>query len=214
MSCVTTGGPDKDQGAALKTNWENLGGAHRGRRQPSSQDPWRWNPSGLRGAPATRKDSEPDQEWAEQDDGPETTANEPHSRKSGDCEPQGRAVLLGSLPLQLSLPNEISCVVSTCVSWDNSFLRVRQEPILGPWKGPPSYNDGMKMKILRLLPKFGLRWPLPNRSVETEFWVKEKKVTLLLCQAKEATEANALKAVPPTPLGEIRRWCYSLGSGK
>jgi len=30
---------------------------------------------------------------------------------------------------------KISCFVSTCVSLDNSFLSVRQEPSFGPWKG-------------------------------------------------------------------------------
>ena len=34
-------------------------------------------------------------------------------------------------------PNKISCFVSTCVSSDNSFPSVRQEPSLGPWKGSP-----------------------------------------------------------------------------
>ena len=36
---------------------------------------------------------------------------------------------------QAPLPNEVSCSVSTCVSSDNSFLNVRREPTLGPWKG-------------------------------------------------------------------------------
>ena len=49
------------------------------------------------------------------------------------------AVLLGFLTLLLStrvpFPNKISCFVSTCVSSDNSFPSVRQEPGFGPWKG-------------------------------------------------------------------------------
>ena len=56
-------------------------------------------------------------------------------------QPRGRAVLLGSLTLLLSnqvpFPNKISCFVSTCVSSDNSFPSVRQEPSFGPWKGSP-----------------------------------------------------------------------------
>ena len=32
-------------------------------------------------------------------------------------------------------PNKISCFVSTCVSSDNSFPSVRQEPTCGPQKG-------------------------------------------------------------------------------
>ena len=59
--------------------------------------------------------------------------------KTRDCKPYGRAVLLGSLTLLLSarvpFPNKISCFVSTCVSSDNSFPSVRQEPGFRPWKG-------------------------------------------------------------------------------
>ena len=58
--------------------------------------------------------------------------------KTPDCEPHGRAVL-GSLTLLLStrvlFPNKISCFVSTCVSSDNSFPSVGQEPSFGPQKG-------------------------------------------------------------------------------
>ena len=39
-----------------------------------------------------------------------------------------------------------------------------------------------------LLPKLSLCPLLPNGNVKTEFWVKEKKIALLLCQAKRATE--------------------------
>ena len=59
--------------------------------------------------------------------------------KTRDCEPRGRAVLLGSLTLLLStqvpFPHKIYCFVSTCVSSDNSFPSVRQEPALGAQKG-------------------------------------------------------------------------------
>ena len=48
-------------------------------------------------------------------------------------------VVLGSLTLLLStwvpFPNKVSCFIRTCVSSDNSFLSVRQEPSFGPWKG-------------------------------------------------------------------------------
>ena len=36
-----------------------------------------------------------------------------------------------------ALPNGVSYFVSTCVSSDNSFPSVRQEPGFGPWKGSP-----------------------------------------------------------------------------
>ena len=65
----------------------------------------------------------------------------PHHHKTWDYKPHGRAVLLGSLTLLLSIqapfPNKISCFVSMCVSWDSSFLSVRQEPSFGPWMGSP-----------------------------------------------------------------------------
>ena len=51
------------------------------------------------------------------------------------------STFLGSLTLLLStrvpFPNKISCFDSTCVSMDNSFPSVRQEPNFGPWKGFP-----------------------------------------------------------------------------
>ena len=76
-----------------------------------------------------------------QNDWPETTWKLILSQKNKDCESWGRAVLLGSQTLLLSawvpLPNKVSYLVSTCVSSDNSFPRVRQEPALRPWKGSP-----------------------------------------------------------------------------
>ena len=35
----------------------------------------------------------------------------------------------------MPFPNKVSCFVSICVSSDNSFPIVRQEPSFGPWKG-------------------------------------------------------------------------------
>ena len=40
-------------------------------------------------------------------------------------------------PPGCSFPIKISCFVSRCVSSDNSFPSVRQEPSFGPWKGSP-----------------------------------------------------------------------------
>ena len=65
----------------------------------------------------------------------------PHHHKTRHCESRSRAVLLGSLTLLLStqvpIPNKISRFVRTCVSSDNSFPSVRQEPSFGPWKESP-----------------------------------------------------------------------------
>ena len=50
------------------------------------------------------------------------------------------AILLFSsllLSTRVPFPNKISCFVSTCVSSDNSFPSVRQEPSFRPWKGSP-----------------------------------------------------------------------------
>ena len=67
--------------------------------------------------------------------------NKPHYHKTRDCEPCGRAVLLGSITLLLyalaPFLNKVSCFVSMRVSSDNSFPSVRQEPTLRPWKGSP-----------------------------------------------------------------------------
>ena len=73
--------------------------------------------------------------------GQKQPGNKSHHHKTRDCEPHGRAVLLGSLTLLLCtrvpFTNKVSCFVSTCVSLDNSFPSVRQEPSFGPWKGSP-----------------------------------------------------------------------------
>ena len=44
----------------------------------------------------------------------------------------------------MPFPNKISCFVSTCVSSDNSFPIVRQEPSFGPWKGFPFLQQILK----------------------------------------------------------------------
>ena len=95
----------------------------------TSQNP-QWHPSWLSNACTTRRD--PESEWLARDN------LETHS-VSIKPEPHGQAVLLGSLTLlfyaQAPLPKKVSWFVSSCVSLDNSFLSVRQEPTLRPWKG-------------------------------------------------------------------------------
>ena len=46
---------------------------------------------------------------------------------------------------RVPFPNKISCFVSACVSSDNSFLSVRQEPSFGPWKGSPFLQQLVEM---------------------------------------------------------------------
>ena len=134
MSCFMTGDPDKE----YRTNkppptrrvWERFKGDT---ECPStSQNPSHQHPSWLSNGCATRKDSE--LEWLAKDH----LETNPITIKPKTAS-SSRAVLLGSLTLLLStrvpFPNKISCFVSTCVSSDNSFSSVRQEPSFGPWKG-------------------------------------------------------------------------------
>ena len=69
--------PIKNSVLLPKTNLENLGGPKGGGRRwcvlPTVQKPSHCNPSWLRDAQATRKDSESDEVWAKQDVWPETT---------------------------------------------------------------------------------------------------------------------------------------------
>ena len=135
MSCFTTGRPGKEQGTR-RVQERSKGDTT---CLTTSQNPSLWHPSWLNKACTTRKDCE--SEWLPKDN-PETNAI---TIKIWECEPRGRAVLLGSLTPLLStwvpFPNKISCFVSTCVSSDNSFLSVRQEPSFGPGRVPPSCNS-------------------------------------------------------------------------
>ena len=143
MSCFMTGGPGKEHGTNTPPLTRRV--QKRSKRDTTcpatSQNPPHWHPSWLNNACTTRKDSE--SEWLAKDN-PETN---PITIKPKT----GRAFLLGSLSLLLSarlpFPNKISCFVSTCVSLDNSFPSVRQEPTFGPWKGPPSCNSFILTKI-------------------------------------------------------------------
>ena len=72
MSCLTTVGPDKEYGDALKTNQEDLGGAHRREESTNLPGSLMRNLSWLRDAHTTGKDPESDQECAKQDGWPET----------------------------------------------------------------------------------------------------------------------------------------------
>ena len=81
-----------------------------------------------------------------QKDWPETTWKLTQHHKTWDCEPRGRAVLLGSLTLLLStqapLPNTKSLALSACVSpWTIHFWVLDKTPLSGPGRGPPSCNS-------------------------------------------------------------------------
>ena len=131
-----------DAAPKTKTNQEDWEEPIGGRRQPTSQDLWRWNPPWLKGVHVTRKDPEPDQVWVKQDDWPETNPEtKPHSHKARNCEPRGRAVLLGSLNLLFStqepLPNKVSCFVSTHSPRTIHFWVSDKSPFSGPGREFP-----------------------------------------------------------------------------
>ena len=152
MSCFVTGDPEKEYGISKPPPT----GRVRERLKedtacPStSQNPSRWHPSWLSDTCATRKNSE--LEWLAKDHPetnpitikPETTSHE--------AEQFSWVPLLFST--RVPFPNKISCFVSTCVSSDDSFPSVRQEPSFRPWKGSPflqqHYEDQLgNVKILQ-----------------------------------------------------------------
>ena len=95
-----------------------------------------------------------------QNDWPKTTLNLIPSPKIRGCEPHGRAVLL--VPW-VTLSKKLSCFVSMCVSLDNSFLNVRQEPTLRPWKGSPFLQQmSGRHVVLTCSDEYGNHW--------SDFW--------------------------------------------
>ena len=56
------------------------------------------------------------------------------------------------------LPNKVSCSVSKCVSSDNSFPSVRQEPTLRPWKGVPLPATASYLNMVSSWPERSRPW--------------------------------------------------------
>ena len=135
--CFTTGGPAKERGTNKPQPTGRVWESSKGNtiRLTTSQNPSLWHPSWLNKACTTRKDSQSERLAKD------NLGTNPITIKPCDCKPCGRAVLLASPTLLLStwvpVPNKISSFVSTCVSSDNSFPSVRQEPSFRPWKGFP-----------------------------------------------------------------------------
>ena len=109
--------------------------------------------------------------------------NESHHHKTQDCKPCDRAVLLGSFTLLLStwvpFPNKISCFASMCVSSDNSFPSVRQEPGFGPWKGSPFLQQNChmheeKFSVLSVQLEEFLHTEVSHKEKNKILWVAEK----------------------------------------
>ena len=127
----------------LKTeaNWQNLGGARRGKRRPISQSCSLWNPSWLRDGGITRKDPESDQIWTKQADWPETIWELTPLHKAWEGEPCGRTILLGLCTLLSALfPGCLFPIrpptLSAHVSSGYSFPSVRWVHSRGPTRGP------------------------------------------------------------------------------
>ena len=127
MSCFTTGGPSKEQGTNKPPPTRRVRERSKGDTTclTTSQNASLWHPSWLNKACTTRKDSE--SEWLTKDN----LETNPITIKPKT------ASHVTELFSWVPLPNKISCFVSTCVSLDNSFPSVRQEPSFGPWKGSP-----------------------------------------------------------------------------
>ena len=130
----------------------------------------------LNKACTTRKDSE--SEWLATDN-PET--NPIH--KTQDCKPCDRAVLLGSLTLLLStwvpFPNKISGFVRRCVSSDNSFPSIRQQPGFGPRKGSSFLQHCLGFPRQ----EYWSGLPFPSPEFEVEMWMK--------CRPRDADHKGA-----------------------
>ena len=73
MNCLRVGGPDKERGAALKTNMENLGGANRREEMTNLPGSLVLESILAERYRSPKKDLQPDQVQAEKDDWPETT---------------------------------------------------------------------------------------------------------------------------------------------
>ena len=48
-----------------------------------------------------------------------------------------------------------------------------------------------------MLPKLGLCPPVPDRNMETEFWVKEKKQFYCFARQRRPQQSNPSKLCPP-----------------
>ena len=134
MSCFRTGRPGKKQGTNKPPPTRRVRERSKGDTTclTTSQKPSLWHPSWPNKACTTRKDSQ--SEWLAKDN-LETNPITIKPETASHVTEQFSWLLLPYC--NPPFPNNISCFVSTCVSWDNSFPRVRQEPSFRPWKGSP-----------------------------------------------------------------------------
>ena len=71
------------------------------------------------------------------------------------------------LSTRAPLPNKTSCFVSTCVSSDNSFLSVKQEPSFEPWKRSPFLQQDASWQFLSCCTGAAGEMPEATGSSET-----------------------------------------------
>ena len=134
MSCFMTGDPDKEYRTNKATTNRKSSGKVERRHCLSVHFPESLLPASILTERCVRHQ---ERVWIRMigQSHPET-----NHHKTQDCEPRGRAALLGSLtycsPPGCPFPVK-SLALSACVSSDNSFPSVRQEPSFGPWKRSP-----------------------------------------------------------------------------
>ena len=134
MNNLKIGGPDKK--LTSYHHWKNLGRVQRREEMPvhMSYQP----PRILVGIHLERTKCAPPGRTLSWNDWPETWKQIPspeNPRLWATWQSGSPGLLTLTLSSWAPLPNEVSCFVSMCVSQDNSFPSVRQEPILRPWKG-------------------------------------------------------------------------------
>ena len=132
-----TRGPGKEYGTNKPPPTERVQQRSKGDTMcPStSQNPSHWHPSWLNKACTTRKDSE--SEWLSKDNA-ETNPITIRPQTASHMAEQFSWVPLPCCSLLRCLLPIKSLALSACVSSDNSFLSVRQEPALGALEGPPT----------------------------------------------------------------------------
>ena len=134
-----TGGPGKEHGTNKPPPAGRIGKRWKGDATcpTMAQDPPRWPPPWLSNVlPPVRMESE----WLSGTTRKGTPSPwNPRRRATWQSSPPGFPY--PTAPTRVPLPSKVSCFASTCVSSDNSFPSVRQEPSPGPWKGCPSLQQ-------------------------------------------------------------------------
>ena len=143
MSYFTIGDPSKEHGIKLPTTLSRKSSGKVKRRHHVSHH---LPESSLASILTEQCECPQEGLWVEMT-GQIQPRNYSHHNKTWDCEPSGRAVLLGSLILLVSawvpLPNKVSCSAGTCVSWDSSFSMWHKSPLTAPGRGSPFCNNIM-----------------------------------------------------------------------